>query len=223
MTEHQKTTAPSLLARLEACYTGIVHDVMRAAGMRDFTLPSSLRPLIPGRKICGPAFTVNGRVRPNADAHETLLAWTGFLSRAKPGHIAVIQPNDSVVAHMGELSAETLKGKGVQGVIADGGVRDAEFIIAQGFQVWHRYFTPRDVVGYWLPDAMDVPVRMGEVTVNPGDLLLADTDGVICLPLANAEAVISEAESMMARENLVRTAILAGVDPQQAYLKYRKF
>ena len=162
MTEHQKTTAPSLLARLEACYTGIVHDVMRAAGMRDFTLPSSLRPLIPGRKICGPAFTVNGRVRPNADAHETLLAWTGFLSRAKPGHIAVIQPNDSVVAHMGELSAETLKGKGVQGVIADGGVRDAEFIIAQGFQVWHRYFTPRDVVGYWLPDAMDVPVRMGD-------------------------------------------------------------
>jgi regulator of RNase E activity RraA len=124
---------------------------------------------------------------------------------------------------MGELSAETLGRKGVLGVIADGGVRDAEFIIAQGFQVWHRYFTPRDIVGYWLPDAMDVPVRIGEVTVNPGDLLLADTDGVICLPLARAEAIVTEAEHMMGRENLVRTAILAGTDPQEAYLQYRKF
>ncbi|KAB7623296.1 RraA family protein, partial [Verminephrobacter sp. Larva24] len=53
--------------------------------------------------------------------------------------------------------------------------------------------------------------------------LLADTDGVICIPLAQAEAVISQAETMMARENLVRSAILTGTDPQQAYLKYRKF
>ncbi|MCW5237082.1 RraA family protein [Verminephrobacter eiseniae] len=217
------TTTDSLLPRLQACYTGILHDVMRAAGLRDFTLPPTLRPLIAGRKLCGPAFTVDGRVDPGADPHETLMAWTGFLSRAEPGHIAVIQPNDSVVAHMGELSAETLGGKGVLGVIADGGLRDAEFIIAQGFQVWHRYFTPRDVVGYWLPDALQVPVRIGAVTVNPGDLLLADTDGVICIPLAQAEAVISQAETMMARENLVRSAILAGTDPQQAYLKYRKF
>jgi len=212
-----------LLTRLQACYTGILHDVMRAAGMQDFTLPPALRPLIAGQKLCGPAFTVSGRVDPNADPHDTLMAWTGFLSRARPGHIAVIQPNDSVVAHMGELSAETLGRKGVLGVIADGGVRDAEFIMAQGFQVWHRYFTPRDVVGYWLPDAMEVPVRIGEVTVNPGDLLLADTDGVICLPLAQADTIVTEAESMMGRENLVRTAILAGTDPQQAYLKYRKF
>jgi regulator of RNase E activity RraA len=214
---------PSLLARLQACYTGILHDVMRAAGLRHFTLPSSLRPLIPGLKICGPAFTVNGRVDTQADAHETLLAWTGFLSQALPGHIAVIQPNDSVVAHMGELSAETLKRKGVRGVIADGGVRDAEFIQAQGFQVWHRYFTPRDVVGYWLPETMQVDARIGEVTIHPGDLLLADTDGVICLPPGQADALITEAEAMMSRENLVRSAILAGMDPQQAYLKYLKF
>lgn len=142
MTQAPDVPAPSLLTRLQACYTGILHDVMRAAGLRDFTLPPTLRPLIAGQKLCGPAFTVNGRVDPTADPHETLMAWTGFLSRAKPGHIAVIQPNDSTVSHMGELSAETLGRKGVLGVIADGGVRDAEFILQQGFQVWHRYFTP---------------------------------------------------------------------------------
>lgn len=213
----------ALLTRLESCYTGIVHDVMRSAGLRHFTLPPSLRPLIPGQKICGPAFTVSGTPRPGVEAHETLMAWTGLLSRAKPGHIVVIQPNDSEVAHMGELSAETLKRKGVRGVVADGGLRDAEFISAIGFQVWHRYFTPRDVVGHWLPDAFDEPVRIGDATVHPGDLLLADTDGVICLPQQHALAVVTEAETMMAREDLVRTAIFAGVDPQEAYLKYRKF
>jgi regulator of RNase E activity RraA len=215
--------AGALLKRLERCYTGILHDVMRAAGMGNFTLPPSLRPLIAGQKICGPAFTVSGSPRSGVDAHETLMGWTGLLSKAKPDHIVVIQPNDSEVAHMGELSAETLKRKGVRGVIADGGVRDAEFISAIGFQVWHRYFTPRDVVGRWLPDAFEQPVRIGEVTVNPGDLLLGDTDGVICLPQAQAEAVIAESEAMMARENLVRKAIFAGVDPQEAYLQYRKF
>lgn len=213
----------ALIARLEKTYSGVLHDVMRAQGLKDFTLPPSLRPLIPRQKLCGPVFTVSGKVDTSADAHTTLLAWTGLLSKAKPGHVLLIQPNDSTVAHMGELSAETLKFRGVRGVVADGGLRDSEFIIDMGLQVWHRYFTPRDIVGYWLPDAMDVPVRIGEVTVNPGDLLLADTDGVICLPLAQAEAIVTEAEHMMGRENLVRTAILAGTDPQEAYLKYRKF
>ncbi|UUZ76905.1 RraA family protein [Polaromonas sp. P1(28)-13] len=152
MSHHQPSHDP-YVERLERCYSGILHDVMRAAGMRDFTLPPTLRPLIPGQKLCGPAFTVSGRVSTGSDAHETLLQWTGMLSKAKSGHVLVIQPNDSTVSHMGELSSETLKLKGVRGVIADGGVRDAEFIIGLGFQVWHRYFTPRDVVGYWLPDA----------------------------------------------------------------------
>jgi 4-hydroxy-4-methyl-2-oxoglutarate aldolase len=211
------------IERLERCYSGILHDVMRAAGMRDFTLPPTLRPLIPGQKLCGPAFTVSGRVSVGSDAHQTLLQWTGLLSKAKSGHVLVIQPNDSTVAHMGELSSETLKLKGVRGVIADGGVRDAEFIIALGFQVWHRYFTPRDVVGYWLPDAFDQPVTIGDVLIEPDDYLLGDLDGVVRIPKAAIESVLHQAETAMAQENKVRSAILEGVDPQEAYLRYGKF
>jgi 4-hydroxy-4-methyl-2-oxoglutarate aldolase len=210
-------------SRLENSYSGILHDVMYSLGLRDFTLPPTLRPLIPGQKMCGPAFTVNGHVDTSADEHRTLLEWTGFLSRAKSGHVVVIQPNDSTVAHMGELSAETLKFKGVRGVVIDGGVRDSEFILAIGFQVWHRYFTPRDVVGYWLPDGFDVPIRIGEVVVRPGDYLFGDRDGVVCIPRAQVSDVLRLAEESMAKENLVRKAILEGVDPQEAYLTYRKF
>lgn len=212
-----------LTARLGKCYTGVVHDVMRAMGLRDFTLPAELRPLFPERRMAGPAFTIDGRVDPRADPHETLLAWTGLLSKAKPGHIWVSQPNDRIVAHMGELSAETLKNKGVLGCIADGYVRDVDFLIAMEFQTWSRGFTPRDIVGYWLPRAVDVDIKIGDVIIAPGDYIVADRDGIIRVPQAIVEDVITKAEAAITTENKVRTAILAGVDPQEAYLKFGKF
>jgi 4-hydroxy-4-methyl-2-oxoglutarate aldolase len=212
-----------LSERLGRCYTGVVHDVMRAMGLRDFTLPPELRPLFPELRLAGPAFTIDGRVDPRADAHETLLAWTGLLSKAKAGHIWVSQPNDRVVAHMGELSAETLKNKGVLGCVADGYVRDVDFLIAMGFQTWSRGFTPRDIVGYWLPRAVDVDIRIGDVIVAPGDYLLGDRDGLVRVPRERIEDVLDQAETAIATENKVRTAILAGMDPQQAYLEHGKF
>lgn len=212
-----------LTARLGECYTGVVHDVMRAMGLRDFTLPAELRPLFPERRMAGPAFTIDGRVDPRADPHETLLAWTGLLSKAKSGHIWVSQPNDRIVAHMGELSAETLKNKGVLGCIADGYVRDVDFLIAMEFQTWSRGYTPRDIVGYWLPRAVDVDIKIGDVIIAPGDYMVADRDGIIRVPQAIAEDVITKAEAAITTENKVRTAILSGVDPQEAYLKFGKF
>ena len=105
----------TLTERLERCYTGIIHDTMRAMGLKDFTLPPALRPLLPGVKLAGPAFTVEGKTG-DFDAHETLLGWTGLLSAAMPGHVWVCQPNTEEVALMGELSAETLKNKFGKGV-----------------------------------------------------------------------------------------------------------
>ena len=108
----------TLTLRLERCYTGVVHDVMRGMGLRDFTLPPELRPLMPETAMAGPAFTIRGKVDKGADAHQTLLAWTGLLSQAPSGTIWTTQPNDRIVAHMGELSAETLKSKGVMDLYA---------------------------------------------------------------------------------------------------------
>lgn len=213
----------SLVERLGRCYTGVVHDVMRALGLRDFTLPPTIRPLFPEQLLVGVASTVRGRVDRTADAHATLLGWTGLLSKARPDAVLLCQPNDSTVAHMGELSAETLKLKGVRGYVADGGCRDVDFILKLGFPVWCRYFTPRDVVGYWLPDAFDEPITIGDVTIRAGDLVIGDRDGMIILPEARAEEIVAAAEVAIATENKVRTAILAGVDPQEAYLEYGKF
>jgi 4-hydroxy-4-methyl-2-oxoglutarate aldolase len=213
----------AMTPRLARCYTGVVHDVMRGIGLRHFTLPAELRPILPERALAGPAFTIDGRVDPQADAHETLLAWTGLLSQARPAHIWVSQPNDRVVAHMGELSAETLKNKGVLGCVADGYVRDVNFLLEMGFQTWCRGFTPRDIVGHWLPRAVDVEITIGDVVIAPGDYLVGDRDGLLRVPRALVADVVAKAEAAIATENKVRTAILDGIDPQQAYLSFGKF
>jgi regulator of RNase E activity RraA len=209
--------------RLSRCYTGVVHDVMRGMGLKNFTFPPELRPLLPERALAGPVFTIAGRVDRDADAHTTLLEWTGLLSKAKPGHIWVSQPNDRVVAHMGELSAETLKNKGVLGCLVDGYVRDVNFLIEMRFETWSRGFTPRDIVGYWRPAGFDVEITIGDVVVAPGDYVVADRDGAIRVPKVLIEEVIAKAEEAISTENKVRTAILAGTDPQQAYLQFGKF
>ena len=209
--------------RLAKCYTGVVHDVMRKMGERDFTLPPHLRPLLPEKAMAGPAFTILGKVDRRADPHETLLAWTGLLSKCPPGHLWVNQPNDNTIAHMGELSAETLADKGVRGAVVDGMIRDSNFLIDQEFQTWHNGFTPRDIVGWWLPAAVNEEIRIGEVDIAPGDYMVGDRDGLIRVPAGMVEEVIEAAEMDINTENAMRTDIRAGMDPQEAYLKHGKF
>ena len=209
--------------RLEKCYTGALNDVMRTMQIRVFVLPPELRPLFPERTLAGPAFTVVGYPDPDADRHVTLLAWTGMLSKARAGHVWVSQPSDRTVAHMGELSAEALTIRGLRGCVIDGFVRDSNHLLRLGFQTWSRGFTPQDIVGVWLPKAIDVDIKIGDVVISPGDYLVGDRDGLVRVPAEKAMDVVIETETVIATENKVRTAILHGTDPQEAYIQYGKF
>jgi 4-hydroxy-4-methyl-2-oxoglutarate aldolase len=213
----------NLHQRFHSIPASIVHDVMRAQGLGQRVLPPTIRPIAPGSKLSGPAFTVSGCTVDDHDAHETLLAWTAMLSRVPADHVLVMQPNDNIVAHMGELSAEALTLRGVLGAVIDGGCRDVDRINSIGLPVFCRYFTPLDVVGRWLPDRFGEPVMIGDWEINTGDVIVADTDGICVVPRAHAEQVASAAETAMNTENLVRTAILAGVDPETAYRRHGKF
>ena len=75
-----------LVERLAKTYTGVVHDVMRAQGLRNFTLPPEIRPLSADGVLAGVVATVSGKVDPTADPHATLLGWTGLLSKARRRH-----------------------------------------------------------------------------------------------------------------------------------------
>jgi regulator of RNase E activity RraA len=137
--------------------------------------------------------------------------------------VLVCQPNTWDIALMGELSAETLHSRGVRGYVVDGGCRDTDFILRLGFPVFCSFTTPKDIVGRWVPDRFGEPLTIGDVTVSTGDFLIGDRDGVVIIPGAIADAAVTKTEEVMQTENKVRTAILAGMDPQAAYLKYGKF
>ena len=213
----------NLTKRLEKCYAAAVHDVLRAMGHPNCVLPHTIKPLDPKRKLAGEIYTINGRFDETLDPHDTLVQWTGLLSKAPPGKVLVCQPNTLAVALMGELSAETLHHKGVLGYVVDGGCRDTDFILKLGFPVFCSFNTPSDIVGRWVPDNLGKPVTIGEVTISTGDWLLADRDGVVIIPGKIADEVVSKTEQVLTTESKVRSAILGGMDPQQAYLKYGKF
>lgn len=215
----------ALAARLEACYSGAVFDVLRNMGHAQQVLPGNIRPIELAAKLAGPAFTISGLYRTDLDPHETLLAWTALLSKAPAGSVVVCQPNatDGKIALMGELSAEVLQFRGVRGYIVDGACRDSAFIERIGFKVFCTHFTPADIVGRWIPAAYEDPVVIGEVTIRNGDFIMADRDGTVVIPQAIAHSVVERTEEVLRTENLVRKAILQGEDPQEAYLKYGKF
>ena len=217
------TNPPSIAERLERCYSGAVYDVLRAMGLPDQILPRTIRPLDPTRPLAGEIFTISGHIDLTVDGHTTLLEWTKMLSRAPHGSVVVCQPNDDTLAHMGELSAETFVYKGVRGYLCDGGCRDTVRILETGLRVWFRYHTPRDVVGRWVPDRFGEPIAIGGVCIRSGDYLMADRDGALVIPKEAVEEVTLKVEEVLRTENKVRTAILQGVDPVEAYLRHRKF
>ena len=209
--------------RLQALYSSIIHDVLRAMGHTEQVLPYDIRPLEDGLVVAGPVFTVRGRQDDSITDHDSLLAWTELLARAPAGSMVVLEANDNNYSHMGELSAETLKGRGVKGFVTDGGTRDVKMVRELGFPVWCRYATPSDIVGRWTVESTGLPISIGDVQITTGDLVIADDDGVVVIPSGLSEEVISEAERLVSAEDAVRSAIRDGMAPDKAYKKYGKF
>jgi 4-hydroxy-4-methyl-2-oxoglutarate aldolase len=217
------TPIDELAIRLAGCYTGAVFDATRERGLPSGVLPAAIRLLDRDRPAAGPAFTVAGSRKLGLSRHDCLLSWTRFLAAAPAGHIVVCQPNDLVLAHMGELSAETLQLRGVAGYVVDGGTRDSAFIRDLGFPVACRYSTPADIAGEWSVDELGGEVPIGDVLVRTGDYVLADRDGVIVVPASETPAVVARAEELASTESELRSALREGMDPEEAYSRYGVF
>ena len=215
--------AKTTTERLQDCYTGAVYDVMREMGHPDCVLPNDIRPLDDTQTLAGPVWTCSGGIDNSISPDDSLMSWTGLLSKAPSGSVLVCQPNDSTIAHMGELSAETLNHRGVLGYVVDGGNRDSDFIKKLGWPVFFRYYTPKDVVGKWAIETMGEPIVIGDVQMSTGDWILADIDGVVVVPQSLIDEVLDRTEEIMSTESELRTMILNGMDPQKAYKKYRLF
>ena len=219
----ERSDDDALTTRLRACYSGAVHDVLRAMGLERVVLPPSIKAIAPGTRLAGPAWTVEGHVDRTKTRDETLLGWCTLLSKAPRGHVVVCQPNNHEIALMGELSARTLEARGVLGYVVDGGSRDTELVLAQGFPVFCAFLTPADIVERWIPDRFGEPITIGDVTIATGDYLLGDRDGVVVVPRARASDVLARTEDVVNTESAMREALIAGMDPVDAYHRYGRF
>ena len=213
----------TLSQRLSRCYASAVHDVLRELGHSNCVLPPSIRALNDHLPLAGEVYTVSGHIDQTLSRHESLLRWSRVLSRVPHGRVLVCQPNTKAVALMGELSARALMVKDTLGYVVDGHIRDASFLHDMAFPIFCELTTPADIVERWTYNQLGEAITIGSVTICSGDYLIADRDGVVIIPNAIAEEVVLKTEHVIETESDMRDAILQGMDPEQAYLKFRKF
>jgi regulator of RNase E activity RraA len=209
--------------RFEAIYTAALADILDVRGLRTQTLPPSIRPLRPGMRVAGQAFTVQGRPSETGDYDTALRRVLRMLGEVPADHVAVYACEQDVAAHLGELSVTSLSARGVAGCVLHGGCRDVGFILELDFPVFCSHVTAEDSTWRWELSATQVPVTIGRVRVEPGDWVVGDDDGVVVVPQAVAESVLAEAERKAATESEIRVAVRDGMTPLEAYERYGTF
>lgn len=166
-------------------------------------LSAAIKPLLPARRIAGPARTVRIVPGQNAAIHRAVHG-------AEPGEILVVDGGGSErFGPFGDLLADGCKAKGMAGAVFDCTIRDSADIAALGFQVFSRGFHP-EATAKTDPGDVDKPVVVGGANVSPGDIIVGDDDGVVVIPAAIAGQVMTEVTKVAAREEAIRARILAG-------------
>lgn len=204
-------------------YTAALTDILDERGLREQTLPADIRPLVPGTRIAGQAFTVQGAAVDVQDWDAGIRKTLAMLGSVPSGHIAVYSCAMDHAAHFGELSATSLLSRGVAGCVIDGGCRDTRFIAEVGYPVFSRFVTPEDCTWRWEVQATQVPIVIGRVHIQPGDWIVGDEDGVVAVPRGIAAEVLDQAEAKAGTESLIRDAVRSGMTPLEAYEQYGTF
>lgn len=176
-----------------------VHEAMGRTGL----VGPSLRPIQDGARIAGSAVTVLCAAGDNLMIHAAV-------EQCRAGDVLVVTTmTPSLDGSFGELFATALQHRGVRGLVTTGGVRDVADLRAMGFPVWsaavHAQGTVKATAG-----SVNVPIRVGEVTVRAGDVIVADDDGVLCVPREDAAQALAASDARVEKEAASRAAYQAG-------------
>src|SRR5580704_14731869 len=201
-------------------YAAVVSDILDDLGHRDHALDPAIRPLGHGAVIAGPAnpFLV-------AEVHqvpaEPYVGEIGALDDIRPGEVILVAAGGSArAACWGELFSTAARARGARGTLIDGYCRDAQTIAAIGYPVWCRGMLPLDVKGRLALTAWRQPAVVGGLPVQPGDLVIADADGVVVVPAGLASETVERALEKVTKENGVRDALTAGSTLRSAYDRF---
>jgi len=195
-------------ARLEALATSNLSDALDRVGIARCAVVG----IVPrwGRtKVIGRAMTI----RMTAAGAVPAVAHLGVdaIFNSKPGDVIVIDNRGDLHNNCwGEILAMGAKMKGVSGVVVDGAVRDVDACETFGFPVHARGTVPNTARGRIVQEAWNVPVRLGDAPVRPGDVIVADVNGVVVIPIERLAEVVQAAEDIMAKELAMIQALESG-------------
>jgi 4-hydroxy-4-methyl-2-oxoglutarate aldolase len=183
-----------------------LHEALGRTG----NLPSAIKPIHPGMKVCGPAYTVQTMPRDNVLLHRAY-------AYAKPGDVIVASCSGFYEAgYWGDLMSLGAKTQGVAGLVIDACVRDADDIEALGFPVFSRGLCIRGTTNFG-DGTLNEPIVIGECLIQPGDIIVGDRDGVVVVPQNRIEEAIEKAQAREAREESVREQLRLGKTSLQIY------
>ena len=213
-----------LVDELAEMGTATISGVLSALGVRDphFT---GLQPLATGQRAAGPALTLQFLPK-----REDLAPGEEYAAPEKQIHrhaLYLVQEGDIIVVDArgdmhsgvyGEMMMTYFKGKGGAGLIVDGCVRDTPKVSKLGVAIWARGRTPNfHTQTNLMPHAVNVPIACGGTTVLPGDIIVADDDGAVVVPIALAEQVLTEGNVHADWEDFSRLRLSEGADLRKYY------
>lgn len=208
---------PEIRARYLKLYSGAVNDVLRFDYKLHCALPACYAPLERGMKIAGVAFTIKGA--PDITTDGEMDARARMLEELPTDSVIAWDcTGDTVTAHWGEVMTMAAMRAGCRGAIVNG-IRDTDAILEQKFPVFHQYRTNVGMLGRFRMYYWQKPVRIGEITVHPGDFLFGDIDGVICVPKDIIVDVLLKSEGILVREVGIREMVENGMKPTEVVAK----
>jgi 4-hydroxy-4-methyl-2-oxoglutarate aldolase len=193
------TSIQDKLTVLRNLGSATVYEAQGAVGALD----SGIKPLDPRSRLAAPAFTVDMRPADNLMLHYALL-------KARPGDVLVVDAKAFVEAGpWGDVLTAMAQKVGIAGLVINGAVRDAEAIVDAGFPVWCRGLSIKGTAKNQ-PGRVNVPIAIGDVVIHPGDIVVADRDGIAIVPAERVDHVAAAALAREEKENRMRDAIAQG-------------
>jgi 4-hydroxy-4-methyl-2-oxoglutarate aldolase len=203
-------------------YVPVVCDALDSLGRRQQAMHQRLRPLSPEQcTFAGRARTVRWMETDYVVEQDPYGLEIELMDSLRPGDV-VVHSTDSAGtnAPWGELMSNVAHQRGAVGCVCDSNIRDCRKIMALGFPVFCAGIRPLDSLGRGRVMAMDVPIRCGEVLVQPGELVFADFDGVVVVPSNLEDKALELAAEKVGRESASRRELMEGKSLREVYSKY---